>query len=241
MASVPLDSDLLNYIVTRGCQPGDQLPSLQELSDQLGINVGKLREQLEVARSLGMVDVRPRTGIRCKDYDFLPAVRLSLLFGVAMDPLRFLAFTDLRNHTEVAFWHEACSKLTPEDITALRELVETAWEKLSAPFIQIPHDEHRAFHMRIFARLENPFVIGLLESYWEAYEAVELNTYADLDYWQEAWTYHEKILTHIGEGDFDAAQQAFIAHTRLLRHRNATAEGEGAGAFLSSPQVKKEK
>lgn len=239
MSSISLDSELLDYIVEHACQAGDQLPSLQELSDQLGINVGKLREQLEVARSLGLVDVRPRTGIRCKEYDFLPAVRLSLLFGVAMEPTRFLAFTELRNHTEVAFWHEACSALTPEDIAVLRQLVDTAWAKLNGPFIQIPHAEHRAFHMRIFARLENPFVIGLLEAYWEAYEAVELNTYADLHYWQEAWTYHEKILKHVGEGDFDAAQQAFIAHTRLLRHRNAPAEG--IGAFLSSPQVKKEK
>ncbi len=235
-----LDSDLLNYIVEQRCQPGDQLPSLNELSDKLGINVGKLREQPEVARSLGFVEVRPRTGIRFKAYDFMPAIRLSLFFAMAMNKNAFEAFTELRNHIEVTFWHEAVSRLTDEDKAALRELVDAAWAKLNnVPFIQIPHAEHRKFHRGIFARLENPFVIGLLEAYWEAYEAVELDAYADLNYWQEAWEYHDRILENINDGKFDAAQQAFIDHTRLLRHRNAATQP--TNLIFQPPQLHKEK
>jgi len=215
-----LDSDLLNYIVDNRCREGHQLPSLNDLSDQLGINVGKLREQLEVARSLGLVEVRPRTGIRVKAYDFLPAIRLSLLFALALDKSHFETFTELRNHLEVAFWNEAVEQLTDEDKAYLRTLLDAAWAKLrNIQFIQIPHQEHRQFHLGIFAHLDNPFVMGLLEAYWEAYEAVEMNTYADLKYWQEAWSYHEKILDNIVSGDYEAAKQAFIDHTRLLRHR----------------------
>jgi DNA-binding FadR family transcriptional regulator len=236
----PLDSELLNYIVERRCQPGDQLPSLNELSEKLGINVGKLREQLEVARSLGLVEVRPRTGIRFKAYDFMPAIRLSLFFAMAMDKRAFEAFTELRNHIEVTFWHEAVSKLTDADKAGLRELVNAAWAKLNnQPFIQIPHIEHRKFHRGIFARLENPFVIGILEAYWEAYEAVELDSYADLNYWHEAWAYHDRILENINDGKFDAAQQAFIEHTRLLRHRDASAQH--TALVFQPPQLSKEK
>lgn len=217
----PLDSDFLNYIVQNHLKPGDQLPALTELSQELDINVGKLREQLEVARSLGIVDVRTRTGIRVKEYDFLPAIRLSLLFALAQDTAQFQAFTDLRNHIEVAFWDEAVEQLTPEDKAHLRQLVEAAFAKLNdSSFIQIPHAEHRQFHLTIFGHLENPFVKGLLEAYWEAYEAVELNTYAELTYWQEAWLFHEKILNYIYQGNFAAARMAFIEHTQLLRHRN---------------------
>jgi DNA-binding FadR family transcriptional regulator len=222
----PLDSDLLNYIVDHHLQPGDQLPALTDLSQELDINVGKLREQLEVARSLGLVEVRPRTGIRVKDHDFLPAIRLGLLFALAMEKTRFEAFTDLRNHTEVSFWNEAVAQLTDKDKAELRQLVDAAWQKLNSPtLIQIPHAEHRQFHLKIFRHLQNPFVQGLLEAYWEGYEAVELDTYADLHYWQEAWTYHERILNCICRGDFDAAKEAFIEHTRLLRHRQMPAVG----------------
>ena len=230
MPPKPLDSELLNYIVSHHLRPGDQLPALADLSQELNINVGKLREQLEVARSMGLVEVRPRTGIRIKEYEFLPALRLSLLYALALDKSHFEEITELRNHTEVAFWHEAVVQLTDEDKAELRRLVDSAWDKLNhETLIQIPHAEHRQFHLKIFTHLANPFVIGLLEAYWEAYEAVELNTYADLHYWQEAWTYHERILNCICEGDFEAARVAFIEHTRLLRHRN--------NAALSSEKV----
>jgi hypothetical protein len=39
--------------------------------------------------------------------------------------------------------------------------------------------------------------VGLLEAYWDAYEAVELNTYADYAYLQEVWRYHERIVEAI--------------------------------------------
>jgi DNA-binding FadR family transcriptional regulator len=226
-----LDLDFLNYIVAHHIQPGGQLPALTELSQELDINVGKLREQLEVARNLGLVEVRTRTGIRVKEYDFLPAIRLSLLYALAMDKTRIEAFTELRNHVEVAFWNEAVEQLTPEDKDELRKLVEKAFDKLNhATFIQIPHVEHRQFHLKIFEHLDNPFVKGILEAYWEAYEAVELNTYADLKYWQEAWKYHERILENICNGDFEAARLAFIEHTQLLRHRSGAIPQSAASA-----------
>jgi DNA-binding FadR family transcriptional regulator len=219
-----LDSDLLEYIASRHLKAGDQLPALTELSQELDINVGKLREQLEVARSLGLVEVRPRTGIRVKEYEFLPAIRLSLLFALASKKAHFEEFTELRNHIEAAFWIEAAEQLTADDKARLAHLIAVAQSKLNhATFIQIPHPEHRQFHLTIFSHLDNPFVMGLLEAYWEAYEAVELNTYADLHYWQEAWSFHERILDFICKGEFAASRDAFIEHTKLLRHRSARA------------------
>ncbi len=216
----PLTSDLLNYIAERHLQPGDQLPALNDLSQELNINVGKLREQLEVARSMGLVEVRPRTGIRIKSYSLLPALNLSLSFALALDKAHFEFISALRNHLEVAFWHEAVAQLTASDTDQLQCLIDAAWIKLNhSTHIQIPHREHRQFHLDIFTHLANPFVKSVLEAYWDAYEAVELNTYADLHYWQEAWSYHEKILNFIRSGEFDAACDAFVEHTKLLRHR----------------------
>jgi DNA-binding FadR family transcriptional regulator len=216
----PLDSDLLNYILEQRLQPGDALPPLDKLSVQLGINVGKLREQLEVARALGMVEVRTKTGIKLREFSFLPAVRLSLLFGLGQDKHIFEAYTALRNQIEIAFWKDAVKLLTQDDLAELRDLLESAQRKLSnTRFIQIPHAEHRKFHMKIFSRLENPFVLALLEAYWDAYEAVEMNRYAELSYWQEAWRFHQLIYEHLVEHNFIQALDAFIQHTLLLRHR----------------------
>ena len=214
-----LDSELLRYIVASGRQPGQQLPSLEKLSEELKLSIGKLREQLEVARALGFVEVRPKTGIRIAEYNFLSAVRFSLLFALANDRSQFEAFGQLRNHIEAAFWHEAVACLNPADFDELRGLVASAWAKLDGHPVQIPHLEHRSLHLGIFKHLDNPFVKGLLEAYWEAYEAVGLSMYSDYQYLREVWTYHERIVAALEAGDAAEGHRLLLLHTALLSYR----------------------
>jgi len=211
-----IDSAFLRYLLANGCEPGARLPSLDEISNQIGISVGKLREQFEVARMLGLVEASPRRGIRCLKYDFRPTVRLSLMVALALDPQAFKAYSTLRIHLETAFWDEAVVLLSEDDKAHLHDLVTQAQDKLNHERIQIPYVEHRAFHMGIFCRLENPFVLGLLEAYWDAYEAVELNTYADYSYLQEVWGYHERIAEAITQRDYVTGKELLIQHMRLI-------------------------
>lgn len=216
-----LENELFDYLATHqnGSADPDRIPPLGDLSVEMGVSVPKLREQLGAARTLGLVEVRPRTGIRRKTYSFAPAVTNSLLYAVARDRAQFASFADLRIRLETAYWHAAVAALTPEDVAALEDLVAQAWSRLNGDPITIPHEAHKRLHLTIFSRLDNPFVTGLLEAYWTAYEAVELNAYADLAYLREVWTHHERIVAAIAAGDADASLNAFIEHTKLLRTR----------------------
>lgn len=229
-----IDSEFLRYLLAAGHTPGDRLPSLNEISEQTGMSMGKLREQFEVARTLGLVEASPRRGIIRTEYDFLPGVRLSLMVAMAIDPRNFEAFSSLRGHLETAYWDEAVALLTDEDLAKLRALVEAAWLKLSQPRIQIPYQEHRELHLAIFRRLNNPFVVGLLEAYWDAYEAVELNTFADLGYLQAVWRYHDQIVAAICAGDFAAGKRLLVEHMQLLTARGAPMELPTAAAAPSA-------
>src|SRR4051794_5017098 len=133
MSEFDLDSDLLKYIVEEGFQPGDRLPTINELQedDRLGISISKVREQLEVARALGLVEVKSKTGMKMKPYSFSPAVRLSLFFALAQDQHNFELFGEVRNHIEVAFWNEACERLLDEDKQVMRECLLKAQAKLN--------------------------------------------------------------------------------------------------------------
>jgi DNA-binding FadR family transcriptional regulator len=213
-----LDSDLLGYIVEHGLGPGDRL-TLDELSDKLKISTGKLREQLEVARAMGFVEVKPRTGITVAEFSFFPAVRYSLLYALARDHKLFDAFGELRNHIEFAFFREAVGLLTDEDCQHLKDLVERAWAKLEGHPARIPHPEHRDLHLTIYRRLDNLFVKGLLEAYWDAYEAEGLSVFTDYDYLHVVWTYHEGIVNAIVDGDVDEAYRLLVLHTQLLQKR----------------------
>lgn len=213
-------SEFMKYLAsTQPEENGDRLPSLAELSQQLGISIASLREQLEVARALGLVEVRPKTGIRRLPYTFRPAVTQTLAYGLAVNPANFDAYSDLRNNVESAYWYQAVCLLTIEDHEQLRDLVARAMQKMRGRPVQIPHEEHRELHLLIYRRLENPFVTGILEAYWEMYVAVGLDVYTDLDYLERVWHYHERMVEAICAGNFSGGFQALREHMDLLVQR----------------------
>jgi DNA-binding FadR family transcriptional regulator len=99
-------------------------------------------------------------------------------------------------------------------------LVNQAQAKLMGDPIQIPHFEHRELHLTIYRRLDNPFVLGLLESYWDVYEAVGLDVYTDITYLERVWNYHQQIVEAICAGDITSGYQALIEHMELLVQRS---------------------
>ncbi|HEX9331765.1 MAG TPA: FCD domain-containing protein [Anaerolineales bacterium] len=213
-------SEFLRYLATYKDAERRLLP-LKDLSVKLGISVASLREQLEVARALGLVEVKPRLGTKRRAYSFTPAIRQSLGYALALNDEHFRKYSELRNHIEASFWHEAAQKLTNEDKQELESLVARAWEKLRGTPTQVPHEEHRNLHLKIYSRLENPFVTGILEAYWEAYEAVGLNVFAGgYEYLQEVWQYHQQMVEAICNGNFEAGYEALVKHTDLLYHRS---------------------
>jgi DNA-binding FadR family transcriptional regulator len=211
-------SEFLNYLASRHLNgEGERIPPLSELSKDLGLSVSVLREQLEAAQVLGLVEARPRTGIRRLPYSFFPAASQSLAYALRLDPKHFLEFADLRKNLEAAYWQQAVCALTPEDHEELHSLLQRAWEKLRGEPVRIPHEEHRKLHLCIYNRLDNPFVVGLLEAYWDAYEAVGLNVFADYEYLNQVWSYHQQMVDAICAGDFELGYQALLAHTELIR------------------------
>ncbi len=212
-------SEFLRYLAAHP-EADSGLPSLNELSRELGISLAALREQLEVARALGLVEVRPRTGTRRRPFAFTPAVSQSLRYALALNDGHFQKFAELRNHLEAAYWNEAVCKLTEADKGELTALIERAREKLRNQPPQVPHEEHRKLHLLIYRRLDNPFVTGILEAYWDAYEAVGLNIYAGgMDYLNEVWEYHAQMVESIHTGNYDAGREVLIKHVDLLSQR----------------------
>ena len=213
-------SEFMRYLAQYEEVNGQRLPALSALSRELGVSIASLREQLEVARAMGLVEVRPRTGIRRLPYSFTPAVRQSLSYALILNNENFRKYSELRNHIEGAYWFEATQLLTNDDRQELQSLLARAKQKLNGNPIQIPHEEHRKLHMMIYQRLENPFVTGLLEAYWDAYEAIGLNVFTGgLSYLEEVWEYHTQMIEAICDNDYEAGYQALTQHTDLLYHR----------------------
>lgn len=217
-----LDSDFLKYLIEHHVNPGARLPALTEIGDDMGVSVGKLREQLSVAREMGVVSVRPRLGIQREPFNFAESVLPAVLFSLATGETSFAQLSRLRQMIEVGFWDEAVVLLTPGDKVRLGQLVAGAWTKLRGAPIHIPNGEHRQLHLTIFSRLDNPFVQGLLVAYWDAYDASELTRFMRYRYWVDVWTYHERIVEALCANDFDCGRRLLNEHFSLLPTEPAT-------------------
>jgi DNA-binding FadR family transcriptional regulator len=225
-----LNSTFLQYLVDKEISPGQRLPALNEISQELGISVGKLREELAVARNMGVVSVRPRLGIQREPFNFSRVLLDGVQFSLATGDAEFEDYSQLRQVVEAGFWDQAVALLTSHEITYLQELVTRAWDKLRGEPIHIPNSEHREFHLTIFSRLNNPYVQGILIAYWEAYKASELTRFASYPYWLEVWTYHERIVDALYNNEYSLGRQLLVEHFSLLKSLPTSA--------VESPQMR---
>ena len=196
-----------------------QIPTLNKMSRELGISISSLREQIEVPKALGIVTSGPKNGILFKEYSFTPAVLSSISYALKIDQRYFWQYSKIRRVLEESFFIEAAQCIKEFEIHELVKIVETAREKLNQNPIQIPHAEHKQFHLKIYSELDNVFVKGLLEGYWHVYESFGLNVYTNYEYLQNVWDFHERITQAILEKDYSKGQFWLITHMGMISQR----------------------
>lgn len=209
-------SEFLKYIAEKSSMGEERIPALAVLSKELQVSVASLREQLEVARALGFVEVKPKTGIRWLPYNFTPSILLSVTYAISISTDYFEQFRDLRNHLEGAYFLESAAKLTKSDIDKLNSIVLKAEEKIISTPPKLPHTEHREFHGKIFSKIKNPFVQSIFSVYWDIYEYQGYAIINDQDYLKRVWHYHRLVLEGIQAGNIHQALSAFLEHKDLM-------------------------
>lgn len=216
-------SEFLRHLSRMSEDGGQRIPPLNQLSKELGISVASLREQMEVARLLEIVEIKPKAGIHKTSYSLKPAVLASVTYAVESNSKWFKHLSNLRKHLEAAYFIEAVQLLSTVDIECLVSINKKAQEKIRSIPTQLPSAEHRDFHMGIYKRLTNPFVLSILEVYWDLYRLTGLEIYPDLTYIDRVWQYHQRILDAIRHGNMSQGLQILIEHMDLISQRERSA------------------
>ena len=71
---------LLDYLVEKTHRNEKQIPSLTKISHDLDMSIASLREQMEIARALGLIEAQPRCGIHILSNSFTPGFIKSLSY-----------------------------------------------------------------------------------------------------------------------------------------------------------------
>ena len=78
-------SALLSYLANT-VKEGKGIPSIAQLGIDLGLSNASVREQLEVARQLELVEVKTKTGIQVVPFSIKPAICLAGQYGLDINP-----------------------------------------------------------------------------------------------------------------------------------------------------------
>ena len=79
-------STFIVYLLSIEQSGKNNIPSIKKISQELGLSIPCVREQMELAKNLGLIKVQPRKGISILPYDFSPAVVKSLGFKSQVQP-----------------------------------------------------------------------------------------------------------------------------------------------------------
>lgn len=209
----------LDYIIQFNGKNKPGIPSIQEISEDLGYSTATLREQMELAKNLGFISTQPRKGVEILPYRFAPAASKSLYYAVNIDYSYFFQYAEIRSNLEKAYFIDSVEKLDQNDLIGIQDLVDIAFEKLNGDPVRIPHEEHRQYHLSFYSKQENVFLKGILEAYWDVYEHIGLNLYADLKYLKNVWAYHQRILELSIAGEFSQAYDTLGTHMDFIYER----------------------
>ena len=207
---------LLSYLALNA-KEGKSIPSIAQLSEDLRLSTSAVREQLEVARQLELVEVKTKTGIQTSAFSAAPAICLAYRYGLEMQPDLIWDLLSVRQHLELSYWQEAVVNLTKKEVDYLAEIIETAFKKLNSRPVIIPIEEHKEFHLAIYRPLNNNFLNGILESYWNISLETGIHNLTDKTYLQSVWAYHQKMQQAIAAKEYDLGYQALLTHFELVR------------------------
>jgi DNA-binding FadR family transcriptional regulator len=152
-----------HFILESGLQPGDRLPTEEQIAGAIGVSRTAVREGLRSLEAIGMIEARQGDGRYVRVFN-LDALLESLHYSLALDPQPIRDLLEVREALEVAFIDRAMSLLTQADLEHLREIVKAMGEKAKSQGF-FP-DEDMAFHRAIFARVGNTVLDKILSAFW---------------------------------------------------------------------------
>lgn len=212
---------LIGYIATKGLAVGDRLPAIRELAGELGIATHSARDALLQAQTIGLVDVRPRSGAFVQTVDFSSlsgAFAKALPRSLSPFDVNLLDVLEARRLIEVELAVTAAGRRRMADLVPVREALEGMYADIRDYEGYVRHNE--AFHLAIARIGGNQMLFAILKHLIELLRCVlverQPKTWAEETSRKRAvdMQEHEAIFSALMAGDAAATRAAMLVHLR---------------------------
>lgn len=160
-------SEIKNYILAKGLQPGDALPTESQLCTDLGVSRSSVREAVRTLVALDIVEVRHGHGMFVGRVSMRPMVE-SLVFRGLLNP-----GDDHRGLRDIVEVRITLDNALAESVTqAWKNRQDTELDQIVAQMDthaqkgELFTEQDRRFHMRMLEPLDNHLFLHLTEAFW---------------------------------------------------------------------------
>ncbi|HEY1701511.1 MAG TPA: FadR/GntR family transcriptional regulator [Trebonia sp.] len=170
MEQAELIYQLMSFLLARGYDPGEKIPSERELGLRFGVSRTQVREALTALSAVRIVQRRAKSGLYMTEE--LPSIEALSLFaqvGIPLTPDDVRQIVEMRRIHEVEAVKLACARRTTADIARMREVLAATESSIDDANAVAERDREfhaaivRATHNDIFLRIVNIFYLMTAE------------------------------------------------------------------------------
>ena len=196
---------IVDYIYMQQMEVGNQLPSMNVLSDLLGVSRSSIREAIKLLNAWGVVTVKHGIGI------FVSGTtddRLMVQFWVSAEQNKktLLHLHQIREALEPYIAALAAVNAKPEDIQKFEKTSQKMDQIRNDVIRFLPIDED--FHADLAEATGNPLFSVVLSPIIQLINLVKWETLKSQGSANAAFDEHQRVIQHVKEGSADGARSA---------------------------------
>ncbi len=201
-------------IISGHLEPGDKLPTEQQLTEQFGVSRTVVREAVKALAEKELLRVKHGKGV----YVATPSTEtlqesMFLLFRASKEPL--LSLLEAREILEVEIAGLAAERSTGEDRVRLKEALRKEATILHEPGAYVEQDLR--FHELLARATHNEVLSILLSAIGELLRESRRVTIEAPGVSRLSWEGHQDIYEAVRDSDREAAREAMRRHLTMVR------------------------
>ena len=210
IASTDLISRLVPFLIQRGYDWGERVPSERELAERFAVSRGQVREALSYLEALRLIERRAKSGIyMSSEGPSLEALAMIAQFGLQLTPEHVTQSVEMRRIFETAAVKLAATRATPDNVLRLEAIVAETAARIAAG--EGTAEQDIDFHLEIVSATQNAIFYRLVGTFYRMSEKRRILYLSDPARCRISLAEHRVILAAIKAGDATEAERLMDA------------------------------